>query len=133
MNERGVLHFVREGQRAQPGAVLVVEPLARPFRGGARPAVEPLEIEQPGHAVLVVTGDDGARTAVQQLDARHGVGAVADAVAEAEHAVGAGRGIGEHGAQRLQVAVDVRQDGVPHGRRVLRPDAAPGGCGRARR
>ena len=88
--------------------MLVVESLACPLGGGAGPPVEPLQVEQPGHAVLVVAGDDRARATVENLDARDRIRAIADAVAETEQTVRARRGIRKHGAQRLEIAVDVR-------------------------
>jgi hypothetical protein len=73
--------------------------------------------------VLVVAGHDRLRALGDQLDAGQRVGAVAHGVAQAEHGVGLARGVGEDGAQRLEVAVHVRQDGVFQG--ALPPTRRP--------
>src|SRR5205085_4543977 len=49
-----------------------------------------------------------------EIDAWTGVGAVADHVPETQHVVGAICCVGEDGAERFEVAMDVRQDGVAH-------------------
>ncbi len=73
--------------------------------------------------MLVVAGDDGAGARADEIDARCGIGAVADDVAEADDVVHALGRIREDGAQRLEVAVDVGEDGVTHAA-VTTPAAA---------
>src|SRR5207253_3878619 len=86
----------------------------RPLGGGARERIEPRQRELAGHAVLVIAGHEQLGALGHELDARGGIGSVADEVAQAEHAVDLPRAIGEHRAEGLEVAVDVGQNRVPH-------------------
>src|SRR2546425_10411742 len=101
-------------RRGEAARGVVAEPLARPFRRCARVAVEPAEVEEAGDAVLVVARRDHLRALGQPLDARARVGPVAHHVAEAEDRVRPAGRIGEHGIERFEVAVDIRNDRVSH-------------------
>ena len=85
---------------------------SRRERGAAR---ELLERERAADAEVVVAGEADRRISPGQLDARVGLGAVADEVAEAPHLL-AVRGLDrvEHRLEGMPVAVDVRNDCDSH-------------------
>src|SRR5687767_256733 len=71
---------------------------------------------EPGsHLVVIASNDLRRRHGLDAIDDGVGVGAVADQVAEDEHAIEAlAGGGGEHGVERLEVRVDVADDEVTH-------------------
>src|SRR3989441_9429701 len=55
-------------QRGEVAPVVVIETLTRPFRRCARVAVEPVEVEEAGDAVLVVARRDHLRALGQRSE-----------------------------------------------------------------
>src|SRR4029453_2127621 len=96
--------------------------------GGPGVTVEPRQRQPADHGELVVAADDGLRALRDQLDAGQRIGAVPYGVAQAEQPVRPIPTIGEHGAECLEVAVDVRENGVPHDVAITQADA--GRCSR---
>ena len=130
VDQRCVLDFSNQRQRAQPGTRVGVEPLARPLGGRPRVGIEPVELESARHGMLVVAADDLLTALADEIDTGGGIGAVTNDVPQAEDGVAAVGGVGEDGAKRFQVSMDIREDGVPHGRGVRTLRAAL--CGRDR-
>jgi hypothetical protein len=134
VDERGVTDLGDQRQRGQIASVLRVEPRLRPLGGSAGVDVEPVEIDEPGDRVLMVAGHDCLRALGDRLDARHGIRAVPDQVAQAEQRVGPRRRVREHRLERFEVRVDVRQDRVPQREQALRTSGGVlCGCDRASR
>jgi hypothetical protein len=121
VDERGVLRRGGQRPRAEPGERVGSQLLARPQRGLARHRVEPGEVEETGGAVLVIAPHQRERALPHDVDARRGIRAIADDVAEAEQRPHPSPGgVGEHGVEGGTVGVDVRQDGVTDGGTVNR-------------
>ncbi len=98
---------------ALPGAEL----RPRPGDGGQRVAVERVVGTPDRRRVVVAEHDDRAvrRVALDQVEHRHRIGAVADEVAEKRVSVRAQRvRVREAGGDRLEVAVDIGEQGELH-------------------
>jgi len=83
---------------------------------------EHVDVDHAGHDQVVVSRQADGRALVDDLHAPHGVGAVADDVAEAPdlvHLDGVDRL--EHRLERLDVPVHVRDDGHLHRRTIRLP------------
>ena len=96
--------------------MILVQSLTRPFGRGARVGIEPVEVEAPGHRLLMITVRDRLGAPGDHLDAGNRVGAVADEVSEAEERVGSCRRVRQHGFERFEITVNVREHRVPHRR-----------------
>ena len=89
--------------------------------GAAR---EVVERDLAGDREVVVAGEAQVGVLAREVDARVGVGAVADEVAEAPDLLDRVVGdVAEHRLERLAIAVDVRDDCDLHVRRLTRPQA----------
>ena len=133
MDQRGVLDRRGEGQRRQVAPEPVGESLPGPERRLPGHRIEPAQAHEAQRRVLVVARHHRHGPLPHRLRARHGIGPVADHVAEAQHRARARAiRVGQHGGERLVVPVDIRHDGVADARPPTRWRAAPCGLGPAR-
>jgi hypothetical protein len=105
------------GQVAQVGELCRRELLRAPEGGLARVRVERVHGHEAAHGLVMVAAHDHVRRErADTVDHRAGVGAVANEVAEYEHAVVRRRRAGGKDCrQGREVAVDVAEDQVAHG------------------
>ena len=103
-------------QREQELARVVGDHLLRPARGERRAAREVVQREHVDDREVVVAGQADRAVGLGQRDARVGLRAVADEVAEAPQLLRAGLlGSRDHRLEGVAVAVDVGADGDLHG------------------
>ena len=105
------------GEGLQPVDVVFAEVAAGPLNDTGGVGLEVVEVDGGvGAVVVVVAHDDLAPKLSDALDAFGGGGVVADDIAEAEEIVDLlCFGVGEDGVQRLDVGVDVTDDGETFG------------------
>ena len=125
MEELGALERRFRRERLEVAARLVLEDLGRPARarGGIRREV--LEVDATEDAEVVVSYQADVGPLGDELAAAVRLWPVTDEVAEAPDLVGRfGVDGAEHGLERMEIPVNVGDDGHSHGRRTL---AKPGG------
>ncbi len=101
------------GQAAQELHVVLGQALLRPERGAGRHRVEVLQAHQAGAGLVVIAAHKDFAQSACPLAHFVGIGAVADQVAQVEHAVVLRHGL-ETGFERFQVGMNVRDDQDSH-------------------
>jgi len=99
---------------------------ARPEHRVSCDGPEAIRLGEPRGDAIVVAGDADRRDGAEPLHAGVGVRVVTDEIARADEAIGAfGRRGVEHPGERLEVPVDVGEDGVSQGRPPMVRARAP--------
>lgn len=94
--------------------LVFVKPMGRPESRGPGERVEPVEIQESHRPVVMVSPHNRHGLLANPIEARPRVGPVPDHVSKTEESLDAARvHMGQDGGERLQVAVDVREEGVP--------------------
>jgi hypothetical protein len=102
-------------QRAHVVEVLRCQLCARPQRRGPRHVIELAAVVETGRRLVVVATNH--RLGFQRAHAIHhgiGFGAIANQIAEHEHAIPMARGVIHHRVERVHVGVDVGENQIPH-------------------
>ena len=113
--EGPVVFHVAIGKGLQIVEFVVRNHLARSENGVTSQRIERPSLATVDQGFVVIAQDTDDARLSQPVDAGHGIGAVSDNVSQNDEVLGAGLlGGDEHGLKRLQVGVDISENGQLH-------------------